>query len=127
MEPLTTVSGFITMHAAKVLSFMLLAMFTREIGEMTEQMEKASTFQRMVVYTLENGAMTCNTVKGLKFGKMGLSLKEFITKDSRKGLVNTNGRMDHFTKGTGRIMLFVELEFKNGRTEELTKENSKIT
>ena len=74
---------------------MLMAMYTKVIGEMIRLMAMVYFQQSMVLLMKAIGKMTCNTEKEKRLGKMVLTIKEVISMGRRKGMANFNGMMDH--------------------------------
>ena len=106
---------------------MWMAIFLRDSGKMTKQMEKVSIITRMVQVIKGNGLKISKMGKGLNPGLMVLVMKDSTRKVKNMAMGFTNGRMGQFTRAIGITTKSLERGPTNGLTGECSLDNGWIT
>ena len=106
---------------------MLTRINTRESGQMIRQMEEEFTDIKMVRLTMDTGKRIFSTVKELRNGQMGVTIRESILKAKSTGTDNTFGQMARNTKENGLRTRSQDLESTLGLTGADTTESGSTT
>lgn len=96
---------------------------TMESGLITYKMVKVDLFMLMESFILEIGWMEIKTDKGLKFGKMDLSILVTGLTTLWKEKVTTNFQMEVNIKEVGLIINSMVMESKHGLMEDVMRDN----
>ena len=92
-------------------------------GLMTRQKVKAGTSTSMEQFTMETGSRISKRGMVLRYGRMGLSIRDITSKGRRKEKGILLGAMDRNIKVNFWIITSMVLVSINGQMEELTKAN----
>ena len=122
MEPSTKAIGIMEKLRAKASLHILMVTYMMVNGRMIRPMDMEFIHMWMVLCMKVNGKMMFNVVKGKKFGKMGLFLRESIWMERKMEWDIIIGMMEAAIPESGRIIKFRVLVNTIGLMEESTRE-----
>lgn len=109
MDLITLANGDTIKHLEKELFIMLMVMFIKVNGKMTNPMASVNINIPMASFTKDNGKMINKTVMVLKYGQMVKNIKANLIWDSNQVKVFLNLMMAPFMKDNSAIMKFTDL------------------